>query len=135
MSVLRMTAADLLTRQTRLAGKGNKFGAMKKMVDGIGFDSTKEAERYMALRLEEKAGLIKELKMQVPLQVEVNGEHVFTYLCDFVYSRHHRIDQPPSLWMTHYEDVKGYRKGTAYQLFRLKKAVIKAAMGIEIEEV
>ena len=67
MSVLRMSAADYLAKQQ----KGNKFGAKKKVVDGIGFDSTHEADRYMALRLEEKAGASRYLKLQLPIQVPI----------------------------------------------------------------
>lgn len=134
-NVLRMTAEEFRAREAKKAG--NKFGAKKKIVDGIGFDSTKEAERYMALRLEEKAGVIRNIKLQVPLQVHVNGVHVFTYLADFVYERKGEGTMNPDLvvWRTRYEDAKGYRKGAAYQLFRLKKVVIAAAMGIEVEEV
>jgi hypothetical protein len=129
-----MSAADYLAKQGK---RGNKFGAKRKSVDGIGFDSTHEADRYQALRLEEKAGEVRELKMQVPLQVEVNGQHVFTYLADFVYERKGVGTMNPDLivWRKCYEDAKGYRKGSAYQLFRLKKAVIGAALGIVIEEV
>lgn len=126
--MLRMTPEQYNARE--LKRKGNKFGAIKKMVDGIEFDSTREAERYMALRLEEKAGAIRALKMHVPLQPEVNGQHVFTYEADFTYER--RVGE---IWVMRYEDSKGYRKGAAYQLFRLKKAIIKAALGIEIDEV
>lgn len=131
MSHFRMSAADYQARQQ----KGNKFGAKKKMVDGIGFDSTHEADRYMALRLEEKAGQICNLKMQVPLQVEINGEHVFTYICDFVYERKAAPGPGDGFWVLFHEDAKGYRKGAVYQLFRLKKAIIKAALGIEVIEV
>jgi hypothetical protein len=128
-----MSAADYQARKQ----KGNKFGAKKKMVDGIGFDSTHEAERYMALRLEEKAGQVIEIRLQYPIHVEVNGNPVFTYICDFAYKRKDVGTMNPDLvvWRPTYEDAKGYRKGSAYQLFRLKKAVIKAALGIEILEV
>jgi hypothetical protein len=127
MSHLRMSAAEYQARQQK---GGNKFGAKKKMVDGIGFDSTHEAERYMALRLEEKAGEIKGIKLQCPMHVEVNGKAVFTYICDFVYER-----KVADLWQVVHEDAKGYRKGAVYQLFRLKKAIIHAALGVEIHEV
>ena len=64
---------------------------------------------------------------------------MFTYICDFVYLRNEMANNHPDtvlrIWRTVYEDAKGYRKGSAYQLFRLKKAVILAAMGIEIDEV
>jgi hypothetical protein len=34
-----------------------------------------------------------------------------------------------------YIDVKGYKKGCAYQMFRLKKKMVEAFHGIEIIEV
>jgi hypothetical protein len=136
---LRLTEEELNRFVARGAGAQravnkatNKFNAQKAEVDGITFDSKHEAERYRALRLEEKAGAIAELKIHAPLQVEINGEHVFTYLCDFIYLRRGGTRSCPGLV---YEDAKGYRKGSAYQLFRLKKAVIKAALGIDIDEV
>jgi hypothetical protein len=141
---LRLTEVELNRFVVRGAGARravdksvNKFNAQKAEVDGITFDSKHEAERYRALRLEEKAHRVRRIKTQVPIQVEINGQHVFTYLCDFVYERQSDIaltaDGFP--WGLVYEDAKGYRKGAAYQLFRLKKAVIKAALGIVIDEV
>lgn len=104
----------------------NKFGAKRAEVDGYGFASKHEAERYLMLKAEQLSGQIKQLRMQIPLQVHINGQHVFTYIADFCYIRDS---------FERFEDAKGYRKGSAYQLFRLKKAVIKAALGIDIEEV
>ena len=43
----------------------HKYGAKKTMVDGITFDSKKEAQRYEELKLMEKNGYIKDLKLQV----------------------------------------------------------------------
>lgn len=123
---MRLTKEQLAAIQNRRK-PANKFGARKKMVDGITFDSTHEAEVYMLLKADP---LVKQLRCQVPLQVHVNDVHVFTYLCDFVYE--YRLG---AAFRTTHVDAKGYRKGAAYQLFRLKKTVIKAALGIEIEEV
>lgn len=134
MSHLRMSAADFVARQAKRTG--NKFNARKKVIDGIEFDSTHEAERYQLLQLEVKAGTVRDLKVHVPIQVHVKDPigkptHVFTYECDFVYDRGPEFGPPKIV----YEDAKGYRKGSAYQLFRLKKSVIAAALGIVIEEV
>ena len=43
----------------------NKYGNKKTVVDGITFDSRKEAKRYQELKLLEKAGEIKDLRRQV----------------------------------------------------------------------
>jgi hypothetical protein len=126
---VRLTKEQYEAIQNRRKASSNKFGAVKKSVHGIAFDSTKEANRYMVLKADP---LVSNLRLQVPIQVHVRDVHVFTYLCDFVYDFGAPGEIPSR---TIHEDAKGYRKGAAYQLFRLKKAVIKAAMGIDIEEV
>ena len=109
----------------------NKFGAEKTVIDSIEFDSKKEAARYVVLRDERNAGLIRDLRLQQPLQVEINGVHAFTYLADFSYER----PAEDGKWYRRFEDSKGYRRGEAYAHFRTKKAVVWAALGIHIEEV
>lgn len=42
----------------------NKFNAVKKTIDGIKFDSTRESKRYEELKLLERAGKIKNLEVQ-----------------------------------------------------------------------
>lgn len=44
---------------------GNKYGSRKVEVDGIVFDSKKEAKRWSELLLLEKAGAIRNLRRQV----------------------------------------------------------------------
>ena len=46
----------------------SKYGARKTIVDGITFDSKKEANRYRELKLLEDAGEIEKLKMQVAFE-------------------------------------------------------------------
>lgn len=80
-----------------------KYGNKKVIVDGIEFDSKKEAKRYRELRLLERAGGIHSLELQkefvlIPTQREadtvgVRGgvkkgkviEHAVKYKADFVY--------------------------------------------------
>lgn len=45
---------------------GKKYHNKVTEIDGIVFDSRKEAERYMELRLLERQGVIKDLRRQVP---------------------------------------------------------------------
>ena len=47
----------------------SKYKAKKTIVDRITFDSQKEAQRYCELRLLERAGVIKNLQMQVPFEI------------------------------------------------------------------
>lgn len=132
-----MSDADYAAHQKRVKGEiavviadlkkpSNKFGAIKTVVDGITFDSRHEAEVYTNLRIQQSLGQISNLQTQVPIQVEVHGVHAFTYLADFSFIRD---------GVKHYQDAKGYRKGSAYQLFKLKQKVIAAAIGITVEEV
>ena len=55
----------------------NKYGNKKTVVDGITFDSRKEAKRYQELKLLEKAGEIKDLRRQVKYELipsqKING--------------------------------------------------------------
>lgn len=44
--------------------RAHKYGAIKKQVDGITFDSTSEAEAYGVLKLWEAAGAIIDLELQ-----------------------------------------------------------------------
>ena len=47
----------------------NKYRAKKVNVNGMIFDSHKEANRYFELRLLERAGEIKNLSRQVPFEL------------------------------------------------------------------
>ena len=100
----------------------SKYGNKKVAIDGIKFDSKREAQRYGALQLMLKAGLISNLRMQVPYQIVINGKKCFKYLADFVYD-----DGGKEI----IEDVKGFRT----PLYRLKKKIVEAWFGVVIVEV
>lgn len=107
----------------------SKYKNKKVYVDGIKFDSAKEAMRYRQLRLLEKSGKINDLQLQVPFELQekytINGKKVraIKYVADFVY-----IDQDVK---THIEDVKGIRT----EVYKMKKKMFEYKYGIEIEEV
>ncbi|MEP0454477.1 MAG: DUF1064 domain-containing protein, partial [Roseibium sp.] len=61
--VERMTAADILATQSQ--PKSQKYGAQRTVVDGVTFDSKKEAARWAQLCLLQRAGQISDLKRQV----------------------------------------------------------------------
>lgn len=122
---------------TRLYIKENKFHARKTEVDGYLFDSEKEAERYIQLKILEKAGEIKNLELQkkyvlVPKQTEmVKGkskviEKECAYVADFVYEEDGE---------TVVEDVKGFKKGAAYSVFTIKRKLMLFKYGIKVREV
>lgn len=96
----------------------NKYNNKKVIVDGISFDSRREAKRYRELKLLERAGQIQNLELQkefelIPTQREadtvgVRGgikkgkviEHAVKYKADFVYTENGE---------TVVEDTKGMR--------------------------
>jgi len=108
----------------------NKYNAKKTEIDGIKFDSKKEARRYSELRLMVKANEILNLEMQPRYDIVVNGKKIGFYKADFRYKESHNYDAP---WIV--EDVKGCRKGCAYSMFRLKKKLVEAIYGIEVVEI
>ena len=111
----------------------NKLKNIKTTVDGIVFDSKAEAQRWQQLKILEKVGQIGNLRRQVkyvliPTQ-KVNGkviERECSYYADFCYFRNGELIA---------EDVKGYRKGTAYQLFAIKRKLMLEKYGIRVKEI
>lgn len=121
-----------------------KYHNKKITIDGIPFDSKKEAYRYRELKLLEKAGEISELKLQqsfelIPAQFETvprygkNGkrlkdgikciEKACTYKADFCYN-----------------DKNGYRvvedtKGVKTTEYVIKRKLMLYIHGIKIREV
>lgn len=70
--------------------KKNKYGNRKTEIDGIKFDSQKEAEYYCQLKLLKQAGEIKDFGMQQKYELlptfKKNGvtHRSITYIADFV---------------------------------------------------
>lgn len=94
----------------------HKYHAKKTAVGGVTFDSQKEAERYMELKLLEKAGEISELKLQPRFTLLNNFKHdgetirKVEYVADFQY-----VDMKTGATVV--EDVKGYRT----DVYKLKR--------------
>ena len=69
----------------------NKYRNKKVIIDGIPFDSQKEGYRYKELRLLERAGLIKDLKLQTTFILQPSFKknnktiRAITYKADFDY--------------------------------------------------
>lgn len=133
MRQLRLTEAQLnaITRKAKVpAAPKNKYRAIKTIVDGIEFDSRKEAKRWQELKLLESTGKIAYLNRQVRYEVTHGIHHICEYVADFVY--HSGEDNH---WTIIVEDCKGYRKGAAYANFRIKAKLMKACYGVEVTEV
>lgn len=101
----------------------NKYGAVKTEVDGIVFDSKREAQRYRDLSLLQSCKEISALDRQVDYPIVVNGVKVSKYVADFVYQ-----DRNGKVII---EDSKGFRT----PVYRLKKKLVEALYGVKITEV
>jgi len=123
-AVRRQVDAYLIAEQAQkeMRERANKFGAKRTTVDGIAFASKAEADRYSVLKLEERAGLIAGLRLQVPYEITVNGIRIGKWIADFEYRR---------AGETVTEDVKGVRT----PVYRLKKRLVEALYGIRITEI
>lgn len=121
----------------------SKYHSVKCTVDGIKFDSRREARRYKELSLMERAGAISELRRQVkfvlvPAQYETierygeNGkrlkdthklaEREISYVADFVYIEGNS---------TVIEDSKGVKT----KEYILKRKLMLYILGIKVKEV
>lgn len=120
--VLGVTARTALRTAAKKKGK---FGNVKTEVDGIKFDSKREAERYKSLLLLIKSGRVRNLKRQVVFDLVVNGYRVCKYRADFVYEEYEN-----RLWTSVVEDVKG----PITQAYRIKRKLMRACHGIVIRE-
>lgn len=113
-----------------LSMRRHKFNAVRTEVDGILFDSKKEAKRYDELKLLERGGIIKDLKLQPKFELTSNGVNIvtdknkkYTYIADFMYFDNEKGE-------TVIEDAKGMKT----PIYKLKKAIMRT-MGYEIVEV
>jgi hypothetical protein len=97
----------------------SKYRAKRTVVDGINFDSKKEAKRYMDLKSLRESGEVAWFLMQVPFRLPGNT----TYRADFlVFWKDGRVTV---------EDVKGFRT----EVYKLKKRQVEDLYPITITEV
>ena len=97
----------------------SKYNNQKTMVDGIEFDSKKEADYYIHLKLLKKAGEIKDIGLQQRFVLQPgfkkNGVKYqpITYIADFVITNNDGT--------TEVVDVKGVET----QVFKIKKKLFE----------
>ncbi|MGE3583058.1 MAG: DUF1064 domain-containing protein [Hyphomonadaceae bacterium] len=101
----------------------HKYGAKAVVIDGRRFASTAEGNRYLELKILQRARRIAGLECQVRFDLHAaGGKKVATFVADFVYTRDgERV----------VEDVKGYLT----DMYRLKRRWMLAEYGIAIEEI
>ena len=127
------------------SNKKSKYHSIATCIDGISFDSRKEARRYQELKLLEKAGRISNLEMQVPFElvpaqygeceeIYTKGAHkgeckrgaciekAVTYKADFMYIEDGKIVV---------EDTKGVKTKD----YIIKRKLMLYVHGIRIKEI
>ena len=107
----------------------NKYRNIPTTVDGQKFDSRREAARYSELKLLERAGVIKDLRLQVPFEFRHNDVLICRYYADFTYLELTRNGGPK--WLSVVEDSKG---GVHTKEYILKKKLMRAFYAIELRE-
>ena len=121
---------EILMQQAR----ETKYRSQKITVDGITFDSVKEANRWQELRMLERAGEIRDLQRQVPFVViptqrDENGkliEKEVRYVADFTYIEKGKLTRTV-------EDVKS--EATRTREYIIKRKLMLYRNGIRIREV
>lgn len=125
----------LSSRTTKRNAQGiskNKYGAKKCQLDNMTFDSIAEARRWQELRYLTRAGIIKDVRRQVPFvlipaQKDETGrviERAVVYRADFVYTEDGK---------TVVEDVKS--EATKTREYVIKRKLLLYTHGLRIKEV
>lgn len=110
--------------------KKSKYSSAKTDVDGVRFDSKKEAEFYAELKLREKAGEISHLRLQPRYLLQEAFKHEgkqyreMEYVADFEY-----IENGETVVV----DVKGFR--TAVYMLKRKLFLYRYGSSIKFQEV
>lgn len=99
--------------------KRQKYGAKPCRIDGHYFPSQLEGNRYGILRILERSGKIRNLKLQPHFPLEVNGVVVGEYRADFAYQEPDATGGTIEHWHDVVEDAKGMR----LPLYKLKRAL------------
>jgi hypothetical protein len=107
------------------APKRSKMNNRKTEVDGLTFDSAKEARRWGELKLLERAGHISGLERQKRFAIDINGHPICHYVSDFTY------------WQDGAQVVEDVKSAFTRKLpvYRLKAKLMAAVHGVKIVEV
>ncbi len=100
----------------------NKFRAIRTTIDGITFDSKREAAFYAELKLRERAGEVCGVELQPRFPLMVGSEVIGSYRADFAFwdNRENR---------KRVVDVKGVEP----RGFRRTLKHVRAQYGVEVE--
>jgi hypothetical protein len=111
----------LPTKFAQTTEKLSKYRNTRVEFGGHKFSSKLEAKRYSELMLLERAGEIRNLRLQPRYNLLVNGQKICAYVGDFEYKT-----APYDQLVT--EDTKGFLTPE----FKLKAKLFKAVMGRDI---
>lgn len=111
-----------LSELKALTGKAPKYKNQITFVEGVRFQSLKEAERYKWLRIFERQKKILDLKRQVAYPIFINGILICKWLADFTFYEDGKLV---------IEDAKGFRT----KEYKLKKKMVEAFYTVTIKEV
>lgn len=130
---------DIKLGDTINTGRGRYGNVRRRVVDDIKFASDREAERYLELKLLQRAHKIKRLELQPCIPITIGGVEVriyskrfhkkgrhMTYIADFRYYDNEKK-------CTIIEDAK-MQSGHRTEVYKIKRALV-TAMGLHIEEV
>lgn len=112
------------TEGAKMRADYSKYHNVITEVDGIKFQSKKEAEYYGKLKIRKRAGEILDFERQKVYKIFVKGELICKYIADFV------VTFPDGIVVV--IDVKSVatRKNP---VFRIKQKLMQAVLGIKIE--
>lgn len=124
----RMTADQFRKASSKGATKGRVRGTKRVTVQGIKFDSKREAKHWLVLRDRQAKGEIGNLRTQVPYELQGRDGPILTptgrvmrYIADFVY-----VD-----WQQDGREIVADAKGYQTDVSKMKLAIL-AAQGIEV---
>ncbi len=115
------------TKSLERVVRKNKYNAQKVELDGITFDSKKEARRYGELKLLAKAGEIGDLKCHPKFPFVIDGRKVLIRSAGYPNGRQASFKPDFSYWRGDeivVEDVKS--RATRTEAYALRKAILEA---------
>ena len=98
-----------------------RFKPIRTVIDGVMFDSKREAARYNDLKLLMRSGKIRDLETHPAFDISINGKHICIVKLDFKY------------WSNEtnalvYEDSKGFDT----PMSRIKRKLVEAHHNIKV---
>jgi len=104
--------------------KRTKYGNVKVVIDGESYDSKIEAEFHHHLKLRERIGEVYGIVRQKDFLIELSGQRICVLKVDFWFYDRRTLGMRAV-------DIKGGPTDTP--VFRLKRKLVRAMFGVEVE--